>query len=335
MQALRATTAATRRVAAATTTTTKTAAAAARPRLLSPRRARVAMSASASAVDPEALKADLLSAKKDLADLITSKHCNPILLRIAFHDACTYNKNTGTGGAIGATHFQAVRNHPANAGLPVAVGLLEPIKAKHPLVSWADLFQLSSAVAVELAGGPKLPLKYGRVDAPAPEDADPGNLPEAAPPAGHSRFGDGSATPAEHLRRVFTGHAGLTDQDIVALSGAHTLGRAKPSRSGFGKEETKYTKDGPGTPGGSSWTVNWLKFDSSYFKDILAAKEGKGDPDLLVLPTDAAIFDDAEFAKIARVFADDQDAFFKAYIEAHVKMSELGVTWAPGTPVTI
>ena len=42
---------------------------------------------------------------------------------------------------------------------------------------------------------------------------------------------------------------GLGDREIVALSGAHTLGRVKPSRSGFGKESTKYTKDGPGTPG--------------------------------------------------------------------------------------
>lgn len=30
-------------------------------------------------------------------------------------------------------------------------------------------------------------------------------------------------------------------QEIVALSGAHTLGRARPERSGWGKPETKYT----------------------------------------------------------------------------------------------
>ena len=63
-----------------------------------------------------------------------------------------------------------------------------------------------------------------------------------------------------NLRRM-----GFNDQEIVALSGAHTLGRAKPTRSGFGKESTKYTAEGPGNPGGSSWTPEWLKFDNSYY----------------------------------------------------------------------
>ena len=27
-----------------------------------------------------------------------------------------------------------------------------------------------------------------------------------------------------------------------------------------------WQKDGPGAPGGQSWTVQWLKFDNSYFK---------------------------------------------------------------------
>ena len=312
------------------------------PPALRCRRSHAMTPVAAAAADPAAaLKAELLSAKKDLATLISSKSCNPILLRIAFHDAGTFKKNAppaSRGGAVGASHFPANIEHPHNAGLPIAVALLGPVKAAHPLVSWADLFQLSSAVAVELAGGPVLPLKYGRVDAPEPGSADPGNLPEAAPadgPAGHGNFYDGSATPADHLRRIFTGQMGLGDTEIVALSGAHCLGRVHPERAGFGKASTKFTEKGPGTPGGQSWTVDWLRFDNAYFVEALKKKEGGGDPDLIVMPTDAAVFDDEAFARIGRAYAGDQELFFRDYADAHVKMSELGVTWAPGTPVTL
>lgn len=61
-------------------------------------------------------------------------------------------------------------------------------------------------------------------------------------------FPDKAPTPGQHLKNVFY-RMGLGDMEIVALSGAHTLGRVNPKRSGFGKESTKYTKDGPGTPG--------------------------------------------------------------------------------------
>jgi L-ascorbate peroxidase len=58
-----------------------------------------------------------------------------------------------------------------------------------------------------------------------------------------------------------------------------------------GKSETKYTRDGPGKPGGQSWTVEWLKFDNSYFVEVKTKRYA----DLLVLPTDAAIFEDEDF----------------------------------------
>lgn len=84
-------------------------------------------------------------------------------------------------------------------------------------------------------------------------------------------------------------------------------------------------KDGPGAPGGQSWTVQWLKFDNSYFK-VLCDDDNiyiyiyikdwrnnmiyfltlhlkllvqdikeKRDNDLLVLPTDAVLFEDPSF----------------------------------------
>jgi L-ascorbate peroxidase len=124
---------------------------------------------------------------------------------------------------------------------------------------------------------------------------------------------------------------GLADKDIVALSGAHTLGRSRPERSGHGKVSTKYTANGPGAPGGQSWTVQWLKFDNSYFTDI---KEQR-DADLLVLPTDACLFEDPGFSPFAEKYAADQDAFFADYVASHLKLSELGVKWENDTPVEL
>ncbi|XP_021896367.1 L-ascorbate peroxidase T, chloroplastic [Carica papaya] len=86
-----------------------------------------------------------------------------------------------------------------------------------------------------------------------------------------------------------------------------------------------FWKDGPGAPGGQSWTVQWLKFDNSYFKEI---KE-KRDEDLLALPTDAVLFDDPSFKVYAEKYAEDQDAFFKDYAEAHAKLSTLGAKFDP------
>jgi len=163
-------------------------------------------------------------------------------------------------------------------------------------------------------------MKYGRVDVTGPEQCPPeGKLPDAGP-----------SSPADHLREVFY-RMGLDDKDIVVLSGAHTLGRSRPERSGWGKPETKYTKNGPGAPGGQSWTAEWLKFDNSYFKEI---KE-KRDQDLLVLPTDAALFEDPAFKVYAEKYAADQDAFFKDYAEAHAKLSNLGAKFNPPQGISL
>jgi len=99
---------------------------------------------------------------------------------------------------------------------------------------------------------------------------------------------------------------GLTDKDIVALSGGHSLGKAHPERSGF---------DG-------AWTRDPLKFDNSYFLELLKG-ESEG---LLKLPTDKALLDDPEFRRYVELYAKDEDAFFKDYAESHKKLSELGFT---------
>ncbi|CAI7869071.1 unnamed protein product, partial [Closterium sp. NIES-54] len=149
--------------------------------------------------------AQLRGAREAIKDIITSKSCNPILIRLGWHDAGTFDKSVGEwpkqGGANGSIRFRPEIDHGANKGLAGAIALLQPVKDAFPAVSWADLFQLASATAVEFAGGPVIPMRYGRVDSTGPEDCTPeGNLPDAGPPS-----------PAEHLRKVFY-RMGLNDQ---------------------------------------------------------------------------------------------------------------------------
>lgn len=79
----------------------------------------------------------------------------------------------------------------ANAGLDKARAFLEPVKAKHPWISYADLWTLAGAVAVEAMGGPAIPWRGGRTDAPPTVKASQippnGRLPDATQGSDHLR----------------------------------------------------------------------------------------------------------------------------------------------------
>lgn len=49
--------------------------------------------------------------------------------------------------------FPTEANDGANAGLALARSILEPIKAKYPWITYADLWTLAGAVAIESMGG--------------------------------------------------------------------------------------------------------------------------------------------------------------------------------------
>ncbi|CAA0836465.1 L-ascorbate peroxidase 2- cytosolic [Striga hermonthica] len=206
----------------------------------------------------EEYRAAVEKCKKKLRGLIAEKHCAPIILRLAWHSAGTYDWRTKTGGPFGTIRNPAELSHEANNGLDIAVRLLEPLKEQFPILTYADFFTSHSNI------------KYSGPD---------------------------------HLRDVF-GHMGLSDNDIVVLSGGHTLGRCHKERSGF---------EGP-------WTPNPLIFDNSYFKELLSGeKEG-----LIQLPSDKALLDDPIFRPLVEKYTADEDAFFRDYAEAHLKLSELG-----------
>jgi cytochrome c peroxidase len=261
----------------------------------------------AADVDVAALRSDIVAALASNPKYDDGSY-GPVLVRLAWHAAGTYDKASGTGGSDGATmRFEPESKHGANAGLDTARALLAPIGKKYPNVSTADLWQFAAVVAIEEMGGPKIPFRFGRVDKSADACTPDGRLPDAT-------------KGADHLRSIFY-RMGFNDQEIVALSGAHSLGRCHTTRSGF---------DGP-------WQATPTAFNNEYFRLLLEEKwtvrQWKGPLQyedgttrkLMMLPTDLTLIKDAEFRKWVEVYAKDEEKFFKDFAAAYTKLIENNV----------
>lgn len=245
----------------------------------------------------------------------------PVLLRLAWHSAGTFCKQSRTGGSDGATmRFEPEISWGANAGLGYAQTLLEPVKKKFPQVSYSDLWIFAACVAIEEMGGPQVPFTPGRVDkasgqqCPAWEGAThkDGRLPGAD-------CGSPAKT-AAHLRYIFN-RMGFNDREIVALSGAHGLGACHVDRSGYW---------GP-------WTRAPTTVSNEYYRELLentwtikTTHKGKPwtgpmqyeDPtgDLMMLPSDMVLIEDGDFRKYVEVYAKDSDVFMKDFGQAVGKL---------------
>jgi cytochrome c peroxidase len=232
----------------------------------------------------------------------------PVVLRLGWHASGTYDKETNTGGSNGATmRFAPESEHGANAGLVAARNFLEPIKEKFPWITYSDLWILAAVCAVQEMGGPTIPYRPGRSDRDVAWCTPDGRLPDGG--KGH-----------DHLRAIF-GRMGFDDQEIVALSGAHAVGRCHQDRSGF---------DGP-------WTFSPITLTNDFFKLLIDEQWHERDwkglrqfqddatKTLMMLPTDMALVVDAKFKPWVEKYAKDQDLFFEDFSQVCLKLFELGV----------
>jgi len=250
--------------------------------------------------------------RSEITSNIVSSKANvcPFTVRLAWHASGTYDKNDTSaqaGGSDGATmRFDPEITDGANAGLDIMQKILLPVKRKYPNLSYGDLWTLAGVQAIKLMGGPDVPFKFGRSDAADGKTCPMnGRLPDAA-------------LGAEHLREVFY-RMGFNDQEIVALSGAHTVGSCHEKRSGF---------DGP-------WTKNPTKFDNEYFVNLLEISWKKREWDgplqytdpsgkLMMLPTDMCLIQDTNFLKYVKMYAADEQKFFADFANAFGKLISLG-----------
>jgi cytochrome c peroxidase len=203
--------------------------------------------------------------------------------------------------------FPPEGDHGANAGLKAARDFMEPVKEKFPWISHSDLWTLGGVAAIQEMQGPVIPWRPGRNDRDVSFCTPDGRLP------------DGSKE-QDHLRAIF-GRMGFNDQETVALSGAHALGRCHTDRSGF---------EGP-------WTFSPTVMSNDYFRLLMEEKwvgrkwngpkqfQDVTSKSLMMLPSDMALIKDKVFKKHVERYAKDDSAFYKDFSDVFVKLLELGV----------
>ena len=111
----------------------------------------------------------------------------------------------------------------------------------------------------------------------------------------------------QHTTNHASYHNSFNDQEIVALVGAHALGRCHSDRSGF---------EGP-------WTFSPTSVTNEFYKLLLNEKwvwkkwsgpkqlEDKKTQSLMMLPTDYVLVQDKSFKKWVKAYADDEALWFK------------------------
>ncbi|KAK4575188.1 heme peroxidase [Recurvomyces mirabilis] len=237
----------------------------------------------------------------------------PVILRLGWHASGTFDKLTGTGGSNGATmRFPPEGDHGANAGLKAARNFLEPVHEQFPWITYSDLWILASVCAIQEMGGPDIKWRPGRQDRDVSYCTPDGRLPDGS--KGH-----------DHLRGIF-GRMGFNDQEIVALSGAHAIGRCHTDRSGF---------EGP-------WTFSPITMTNDYYKLLLNEQwdyrkwsgpkqlEDRTTKTLMMLPTDYALIKDKDFRTHVERYAKNQDVFFQEFSDVIATLFELGVPFTTG-----
>ncbi|GAQ79820.1 L-ascorbate peroxidase [Klebsormidium nitens] len=227
---------------------------------------------------------------KELDQAISFKNAGN-LLRLAFHDSGTFNGRLGTGGANGSIAFETSQS--ANGGLLFGVNLMKRIKkkidAQSPVpIGFADLVALAGARSVKVTGGPDIKIPVGRPDVTVADP--PGMLPS-------------ETLTADGLKKLFADN-GYSVQDLVALSGAHTIGISR-------------THPPVGLP---LDIISPNTFDTKYFQLLLNPEKPLG-----FFPSDNALVTDPETKAYVVKFANDKQAFFKAFSDAYLKLTLKGV----------
>ncbi|KAK9289479.1 hypothetical protein L1049_007634 [Liquidambar formosana] len=250
------------------------------------------------------------------------------LIRLHFHDCfvdgCDASILLDNSATI-QSEKDAAPNTNSTRGFDVVDNIKTAVENSCPgVVSCADILALASESSVSLSGGPSWSVLLGRRDSTT---ANQGGANTSIP------------SPVEGLSSITSKFSavGLNITDLVALSGAHTFGRAQ-CRTFINR---LYNFNGTGNPdptlnttylatlqqtcpqGGSGTTLANLdlttqdSFDNNYFSN-LQTNEG-------LLQSDQELFSTNGSATISIVnsFSSNQNTFFQTFAQSMINMGNI------------
>ncbi|KAE8022746.1 hypothetical protein FH972_008523 [Carpinus fangiana] len=243
------------------------------------------------------------------------------LVRLHFHDCfvqgCDASILLKDSPSI-TSERNAVQNNASVRGFEVIDSAKAEVEKACPgVVSCADILALAARDASVAVGGPSWSVKLGRRDSTTASLT----LAEAELPLA-----------TDDLQKLISNFAGkgLTAEDMVALSGAHTLGQARCLTfkdriynggsdvidAGFASTRQRRC---PGTGGDENLAALDLvtpnSFDNNYFKNLIQKKG--------LLASDQILFSGGSTDNVVSKYSRSPAAFKSDFASAMIKMSEI------------
>ncbi|KAK5811532.1 peroxidase 16-like [Gossypium arboreum] len=254
----------------------------------------------------------------------------PATLRLFFHDC--FVRGCDASILLATGNGNAEKDHPDDISL-AGDGFDTVIKAKAAVdsnpqcrnkVSCADILALATRDVVQLTGGPFYRVELGRRDG------------RISTKASVQRQLPGPNFKLDQLNSMFARH-GLSQTDMIALSGAHTIGFAHCGR--FSKRIFNFSPRNMIDP-----TLNFRyalqlrqmcprnvdpriainmdpttprTFDNAYYKNL---QQGMG-----LFTSDQVLFSDPRSRGTVNLFASSNAAFHNAFVAAITKLGRVGV----------
>ncbi|KAK7315291.1 hypothetical protein VNO77_33831 [Canavalia gladiata] len=245
----------------------------------------------------------------------------PGLLRLFFHDC--FAQGCDASILLNGDGEDDEKQHDANIGIrSEAIEVVEDLRSSLSLlcpfasVSCSDILVLAASEAVYQLGGPELDVPLGRKDSLTFNASAPDELP--------SPF-----SKTDEILEAFAAK-NFDAEEVVALSGAHTYGRAHCPTFFNRIAETDppidadfRNKIAATCPDEESFNTMNLdvrtpeKFDNMYYINLLN-RQG-------LFTSDQDLASNSKTKEIVNKFASDQKAFFDKFADAFVKVSQLNV----------